>query len=229
MNRALTVKRGKPEKIQRGDIVYVPIPWKFTTKPMPTRITTSVRLSGAPTTRYGVDFQIRRDGEPGEMLRWVQTVDADNYSTIASRYFVDPARPDEQPPETIKPYYRTDAELSNSQFDRTLFRDRPGRVHPKPNTTHWRAVLSLAVVRKLGGGVTRITLADTVVWGFSLEQNGAVTPVKARTATPLEISGHLRLLRRSPAYSGFRFRTPPGVPLEPMFHSPQDAQRVAAA
>ena len=57
-------------------------------------------------------------------------------------------------------------------------------------TTKWRAVVSLAVVTK-----KRVTIWDSLVWGWNMTSAGVVTTVGPRAAMPMERAGHLNLLR----------------------------------
>src|SRR5215813_9935220 len=60
-NAALVKKRGIPEHLQIGDIVFVAIPWCTVTR----------TLTADPK---GASFLVQRNGEAGKRLRWVQTV-----------------------------------------------------------------------------------------------------------------------------------------------------------
>jgi hypothetical protein len=90
------------------------------------------------------------------------------------------------------PFYDPDANLTAHPDWRKRFEDHPSRNPPTADigTTHWRAVLSIAVVTG-----KRVTVYDTTVWGWDMTPAGVVTPVGPRDATRHEVTGHLRLLR----------------------------------
>ena len=196
-NEELRKKRGVPEKIQPGDVVQVPIPWKVISKVL------NVEASG-------VGFTVKRDGERGTQLGWVQTVYRHNQpiGPNPSAFCVDACTPDDD-----LPFYWTNAELTTDPTRRKTFIDHPSRGAPTAalGTTKWRAVVSISVMTH-----KRITVYDSWVWGFDMTPANAITKVGPRQASAGEVSGHLNLLRTGKGTStgtfgshGWTFRTPP--------------------
>jgi len=175
-NAALKAKRGVPNKIQPGDILMVPIPWRITSKTLTIEV-------------QGVGFEASRDGGKGTRLSWVQTVFQDNQAVTGTTAFC----VDGCPADDDLPFYWTEAELTADPGRRTKFIDHPSRGAPTADqgTTHWRAITSLAVVTG-----KRITVFDSWVWGFNLTPANAVTKIGPRAATGAEFAGHLNLLKK---------------------------------
>jgi hypothetical protein len=196
-NAALRARRaGAADRVQAGDVVMVPIPWKITTK----------TLIAEP---HGVGFDARRDGEEGQRLSWVQTVFQSNQAVAGTTPFC----VDGCPADDELPFYWTEAELVADPSRRLKFSDHPSRPAPSvaAGSTRWRAIVSLAVATR-----KRVTVFDSWVWGFDLDPAGAVSKVGPRLATPLEMSGHLALLRQGVGTAagqfkdlGWTFRQPP--------------------
>jgi hypothetical protein len=197
-NTSLKSSRSVPNKIKIGDELWIPIPWTVFSK--------SITLNAA-NDRVIAEF--RRNGLRGKRLRWVQTVDRANQPIGAGpRYCVDPC----SPPDDEKPFYYTNIELGHDASRRKKFYDRPFRHPPAPpmGTTHWRAILSLAVTTD-----KRVTIFESYYWGFDKTTAGVVRKVGPRAATAHEISGHLRLLKAGSgtagkfSAAGWTFRTRP--------------------
>ncbi len=174
-NASLVGLRKRPESLQPGDLVRVPIPWTMVTR----------ALTPVP---FGVQMEARRNGERGRRLSWVQTVFQDNQPVPGTTVFGVDGLPADDP----LPFYFTDAELAGNPEFRRLFRDLPQRPPPSAalGATHWRAIVSLAVVTQ-----QRVTVWDSTVWGFNITPTGATTPYGPRPATHHEVVGHLHLLR----------------------------------
>jgi hypothetical protein len=176
-NMALIAKRKIPEHLQIGDVLMVKIPWKITSK------TLTKQADGGL-------MEAERDGELGKRLTWVQTVYRHN-QTIGPNpnpFCVDACTADDD-----LPFYWTNNEIKNDPNLRKKFRDHSSRSAPTAamGDTRWRAVLSLAVVTK-----QRVTIWDSLVWGWDMTPANVVTTVGPRAATALEASGHLNLLRK---------------------------------
>jgi hypothetical protein len=187
-NADLVKKRGKPEHLREGDTVWVKIPWHTVTR--------NLRVDGK-----GAAFLVQRNGAPGKNLSWVQTVFRDNQpiGPNPAKFCVDGCTPDDNlpfywtedevssPPSWVKTF-SGDPKVSLSQ----TFADMAHRGTPTAaqGDTHWRAIVSIAVVNG-----TRITVYDSWVWGFDLTTAGVATTVGPRAAKPNEIHGHLHLLR----------------------------------
>lgn len=196
-NEELVKKRGVPEKIEPGDVVQVPIPWVVVSKVL------NVEASG-------VGFTVKRDGEKGKHLGWVQTVFRDNQpiGPNPSPFCVDACTPDDN-----LPFYWTNAELTADATRRKTFIDHPSRNAPTAamGTTRWRAVVSISVTTK-----QRVTVYDSLVWGFDMTPANAITKIGPRPASAAEVTGHIHLLRTGKgtgpgtfAGQGWTFRTPP--------------------
>ena len=175
-NTALLNQRGKPEAIRAGDILNIPIPWKMIGKSVS-------KLPGVTKVKCVVN----RDGGKGTQIRWVQTVDQSNQPIGAtSQQCVDAC-----PPDDADPFYWTSAELAADPALRNQFSDVPSRPAPTvlQGTTKWRAVLSLVVVTD-----KRVTLLESIFWGFDLTPANVILAIGPRNATPAEVTAHLNLL-----------------------------------
>jgi hypothetical protein len=195
-NKALVAKRKVPEQLQIGDVLLVPIPWVIVKK----KVTTHPN---------GAVCEVDRNGELGTRLTFVQTVYQDNQPVAGTTPFC----VDGCPADDNLPFYYTDVEITASPNRRKEFRDRSSRGAPTAaqGTTRWRAIVSLAVVTK-----KRVTVYNSLVWGWNMTPAGAVTKVGPRDATALEVNGHLNLLRLGKGTgpltfgkAGWTFRTPP--------------------
>lgn len=173
-NKPLVTKRIRPENLQVGDVLMIKIPWKVISK----SITIEPR---------GVGLIIKRDGEKGTRLRWVQTIYQHNQPVAGTNIFA----VDACPPDDNKPYYWTHGELTADPTCRKIFKDSPTRNPPSASagSTYWRAVLSIAVVTG-----KKVTVFESLVWGFDMTSAGKVSKVVPRTATFNEVSGHINLL-----------------------------------
>lgn len=129
-----------------------------------------------------------RDGELGERLTWVQTVYQHNQSILGTTPFC----VDGCPADDNAPFYWTAAEIAGSPGLRKRFEDYSQRNPPTAanGTTKWRAVLSLGVVTG-----RRVTVWNSLVWGWNMTNTNDITPIGPRAATAQEIAGHLNLLR----------------------------------
>ena len=212
-NSELRAARDRPERMEPGDRLYMPIPWKI--------MSASLSYNEGHTW---VILEAHRSGNRGTRLRWVQTVDRGNqpYGEPpygAPRRVVDPS----SPPTDDQPFYYTQADLDVYPDGRFEFSDSPVRRPPNPamGMSKWRALLSVAVVTG-----KRVTVVDTRHWGFDQYPSGNVRGVPARLATLLEVREHLDILRNgfglgpgnrpgTMAYFrdlGWTFRTPPPPP-----------------
>lgn len=208
-NKELKARRQKPERIQPGDILKIPIGWRIIN-------TTMTHVAG----NTKVNFNAMRDGEEGTNIRWAQTVDRSNQPFGEAPYgrprlVVDPS----SPPDDNKPFYYTDFEIQAQPSRRETFSDTPSRGAPEApssipfydwartflgrpvGTTEWRAMLSIAVVTD-----KRVTLIETVYWGFDKDPKGKVTKIPPRKATDLELAEHLSVMRK-----GFGLKDLPGT------------------
>lgn len=196
-NAALVAKRGKPEKLQVGDVLMIPIPWKVISKSL-------------VAEAHGAGFEMKRDGEAGKRLGFVQTVYRHNQpiGPNPNPFCVDACTPDDN-----LPFYWTEKEIKDDPSLRTTFIDHPSRNNPTVGmgTTKWRAVVSISVQTE-----KRVTVWDSWVWGFDLTPAGAVSTIGPRAATAHEIEGHMNLLRKGVGTSpdsfskqGWTFRRPP--------------------
>jgi hypothetical protein len=176
-NAGLIARRKAPEQLQIGDIVQVPIPWKVTTWTL-----------GAQSR--GGQMEAERDGELGKRLTWVQTVYRHNQpiGPNPNPFCVDACTPDDN-----LPFYWTNGEVAADPNLRKRFRDYSSRNPPtaRMGTTKWRAVLSLATVTK-----QRVTVWNSLVWGWDMTPANVVSIVGPRDATAHEVGGHLNLLRK---------------------------------
>lgn len=176
-NGALVAKRKDAAHIAEGDVLFIPIPWE-------------VQTANLIATADGAEFESERDGELGKQLTWVQTVYQSNQPIGATTVNC----VDACPADDDLPFYYTDAELIADANRRKRFYDAPSRGNrptKKMGTTHWRGILSLAVVTK-----KRVTIWDSQVWGFDMPPAGIISVVGPRNATVREINGHLQLLQK---------------------------------
>jgi hypothetical protein len=168
--------RERPERLRVGDTLQVPISWGIVRK----RLTRQAD---------GGLMEAWRDGELGRRLSWVQTVNRDNQPAgpNPNRFCVDACTPDDD-----LPFYYTNAEIAAQPNRRKYFRDHSSRPAPTAaqGTTHWRAIVSIAVVTE-----QRVTVWDSQVWGWDMTPANVITTVGPRRATPQEVRGHLNLLR----------------------------------
>jgi hypothetical protein len=195
-NSGLAAKRGRPESIQPGDQLNIPIPWRVVSK----HLTKQAR---------GAQLIAERDGELGMQLSWVQTVYQHNQPIPNTQPFC----VDGCPADDDLPFFWTNNEIAGTPNLRKRFSDPPARNPPTAaqGTTRWRAIVSLAVVTE-----KRVTVWNSLVWGWDMKTDGTVTPIGPRAATGVEVSGHLNLLRRGKgkgpltfAKAGWTFRTAP--------------------
>jgi hypothetical protein len=135
-------------------------------------------------------MQVERDGELGKQLSWVQTVYRHNQpiGPNPNAFCVDACTPDDD-----LPFYWTNAEVKKDASLRKKFRDHSSRNAPTVamGTTKWRAVVSLAVITK-----KRVTIWNSLVWGWDMTPASVVTAVGPRVATSAEVHGHLHLLKK---------------------------------
>jgi hypothetical protein len=195
-NARLVAERREPEAFKVMDVLYVPIPWKVTSQSLVAR-------------QRGGELMAERDGELGERLTWVQTVYQHNQPVPGTLAFC----VDGCPADDHLPFYWTTAELGGNSLLRKRFEDYSQRNPPTAaqGTTRWRAVLSLAVVTG-----QRVTIWNSLVWGWDMTPANNIITVAPRAATKTEITGHLTLLRngrgtgpKSFGGSGWIFRTAP--------------------
>ncbi len=186
-NSALVALRGRPKSLLAGDVLTIPIPWKITSKVL------VIHAVGSGLT-------VKRNGQRGTRLRWVQTVYQHNQAVAATSAFC----VDGCPADDADPFYWTSAELAGDPTLRKTFKDFPGRSPPTvaQGTTKWRAVLSLAVVVK-----KRATVFDSLIWGFNVTPGGVYTKVGPRAATANEVAGHLNLLTKGKGTGADKFGT----------------------
>jgi hypothetical protein len=165
-----------PERLQIGEMLYVPISWMVVTK----------TLTPKPD---GAAIVLERDGELGKRLTWVQTVYQHNQPIGATQPFC----VDGCPADDNLPFYWTDAEIAADKNLRKRFSDYSHRPRPTAamGTTRWRAVVSLAVVTD-----QRVSIWNSIVWGWNLPVIGPPSVVGPRPATGHEVQGHLNLLRK---------------------------------
>lgn len=204
-NAVLAALRGTPDKVQPGDVLMVPIPWRWVHQSLTARAATAALAAGGTLI-------LRRNGMHGTRLSFVQTVNRDNQPTgpNPNRFCVDGCTPDD-----VKPFYFTDAELT-ARPDRSVeFSDQSGRNPPAAGITRWRAVVSIAVVTRW-----RVTVYGSQVWGWNMDTAGTVTVLGPRDATAWEVHGHLNLLRHGVGTAagnftrlGWTFREPPVRPV----------------
>jgi len=195
-NAALVQRRGKPESLQAGDTLMIPIPWHVTAHP----------LNATPN---GAHLIVRRNGGFGTQLNWVQTLDQGNQPSAGfPRIAVDAT-----PPDDDLPFYWTNNELQHHADFRKMFEDYPSRPTPPIplTTTKWRGTVAIAVVTD-----RRVTVFDAWVWGFDRAPDGTVTTVGPRQATPQEATAQLKVLEDGRGTLpgtfktlGWTFRTPP--------------------
>lgn len=183
-NDALRKKRGAPERIQPSDVFHIPIPWVITSK----------SVVKNPDGK-AVTCKVSRDGQKGTQIRWAQTVDQHNQPIGAtSQKCVDAC-----PPDDADPFYWTSAELTTDPTLRNNFSDVPRRAPPTAaqGTTQWRAVLSLVVATE-----KRVTIVQSIHWGFDITPAGVVTAIAPRAATAVEVTSHLDLLKKGVGTGG---------------------------
>ena len=196
-NTSLRAKRNAPINVQPGDVLSIPIPWRVVKKHL------------TPESD-GADIVLERDGGLGRQLSWVQTVYRHNQPVgpNPSPFCVDGCVPDDN-----LPFYWTDAEVLQNPERRRQFHDYSSRDRPSVamGTTKWRAVVSLAVVTK-----KRVTIWNSLVWGWNMTPTGMVTGIGPRAASETECFGHLNLLRNGVGTgpltfgkAGWTFRSPP--------------------
>ncbi len=195
-NYALRLTRGVPEQIQPGDTLMIPIPWAYTNKVL----TVEAR---------GVGLEARRSGGRGTRLNWVQTVYQSNQPIgTTTTHCVDAC-----PANDADPYYYTAAQFTTWPEWRVQFSDHPTRDAPTAaqGTTAWRAVVSMCTVTG-----QRITVYNSLTWGFDMTSANVITRLGPRNATSTEVRGHLNLLRNGVgtgtgtfASRGWNFRKPP--------------------
>jgi hypothetical protein len=192
-NARLVGERVKPEALRLMDVLHVPIPWRITSKSLVAR-------------QRGGELIAERDGEPGERLAWAQTVYQHNQPLAGTTAFC----VDGCPADDDLPFYWTTDEVGGDPGLRKRFADYSVRNPPTAaqGTTRWRAVLSLAVATG-----RRVTIWNSLVWGWDMTPAGRITVVAPRAATETEIAGHLNLLRngrgtgpQSFSGSGWTFR-----------------------
>jgi hypothetical protein len=192
-NALLRQKRSKPEKLMVGDILVIPIPWVITHK----------KMTSADVKFFRID--VERNGGKGKYLRWVQTVFRDNQPINTSDiYTVDYIDDDD-------PFYYTSLEVATKPTYKKHFSDTPKRP-PAARTTNWRAVLSICSVSD-----KRVSVFETIVWGVDFGKNGTNSKYLPRPATPIEIEGHLNILRNGMGKTknfksqGWSFRRAPSM------------------
>lgn len=195
-NAHLVAHRGAGRNLQAGDLLYVPIPWHLV-------------QSSLVAQRHGVQIRAERDGELGTRLTWVQTIYQGNQPIGGT----DPSCVDACPPDDDLPFYWTNGEITADPQLRRRFSDAPSRPPPSAaaSVTRWRAVTSLAVVTAM-----RVSVWESRVWGFDLDPDGTVHPVKLRHASAAEVQSHLYVLRTGKGTGpvcfgagGWTFRRPP--------------------
>lgn len=201
INAALKQRRTTEDKVQKGDMVMVPIPWTIVSKTMKTYV-------------GGAGLTAKRDGENGKNLRWCQTVYQHNQPVKG--YPADAV--DACPPDDDMPFYFTNAELSKNPDWRKEFVDFPRRPPPSKvlGTTKWRAVLSIALVHG-----KRVTIWDAIKWGFDLDPDGTVAKVEPKAVTDKELETHLHILHTGFGTgpdpfekAGWKFRKPLAAPVQ---------------
>jgi hypothetical protein len=183
---ALLASYRDPNKLEAGDVLEIPIPWKVTSRV----------LVAEP---MGAGFTVDRDGRRGTRLQWVQTVNQGNLALAGTAQFCT----DFCPPNDDLPFYWTERDLTDDPSLRTRFIDHPWRSPPPTvaaGTLHWRAILSIAVVSWI-----RVTVFNSIFWGFDMTPAGATATVGPRPATGAEVEGHLNLLRTGLGTSGTPF------------------------
>ena len=196
LNKELVDLRGTADKVQVDDVVQIPIPWKVVSKSL-------------AVATNGVDMIAERDGELGQQLSWVQTVYQHNQpAPLTGPFCVDGC-----PADDNLPFYWTNPELSSVPNLRKRFEDSPQRAAPPVTlgTTTWRAILSLAAVTE-----QRVTVWNSLVWGFDITPLNAITAIGPRDATAAEVTGHIQLLGQGNgtgpltfAAAGWTFRKAP--------------------
>ena len=163
-----------------GDKVCIKIPWTIIDRKLK-------RLNDEKYPKF--QFIMKRSGEPGKRLRWVQTVYQMNWlAPHSTRFSVDPVVPDDD-----KPFYRSDFDLAHSKIEaeqRVQIEDQPARVAQSNKTVGMRLLASLAIVTD-----KRVTLLYTTYYGFDLTPANKLIGYDPRHATTEEIIGHLHLLR----------------------------------
>jgi hypothetical protein len=186
-NADLVKNRGTPDKLQVGDVVQIPIPWKLT-------------HASVIAAAHGVNTEFRRNGGRAARLSWVQTVYQGNQPAAGTTT----SCVDACPPDDKLPFYWTDAEIAGNHSLRVKFSDAPSRNPPAAaaGTTRWRAVTSIAVVTG-----KRVTVYGSQVWGFNLTPAGVVTKVGPRDATDEEVEGHLNVLAKGVGTGAGTFTT----------------------
>jgi hypothetical protein len=174
-NAAVAKKRKEARFVQVGDVLQVPILWEV-------RIKITVKESD------GASIDLWRDGERGRRLTWVQTVDQGNQPAAGTIEFC----ADGCPADDDLPFYWTNAEIAADPDLRRHFSDHSARGAPTAaqGTTSWRAVVSLAVVTG-----KRVTVWNSIKWGWDMTPDGTVTLVGPSDAGWLDVVAHLFLLQ----------------------------------
>ncbi len=199
-NASLVARRRVPESLQAGDTLYVPIPWVITSK-------------SVTATPNGSHMAAERNGELGKRMSWVQTVYQHNQAITGTTTFCVDGCPAVGDFADDEPFYFTAKHFTSDPNWRKKFSDYPSRNPPSAveGTTKWRAIVSLAVIT-----LKRVTVYDSLVWGFNMTPANIITTVGPRAATGQEVAGHLNLLRKgkgtgplSFGKTGWAFRTPP--------------------
>jgi hypothetical protein len=167
----LGVKNARKDSrnIQPPDLLWVPIPWTVVSQNLTAEVD-------------GASIVVKRDGELGSQLSWVQTVYQSNQPVAGTTV----SCVDGCPADDDLPFYWTDAEIAAKPNRRKEFSDRSRRPPPATDTTNWRAVVSLAVVTE-----KRVTVWNSVVWGWDRTPAGDVSTVGPRSASLIEKAVHL--------------------------------------
>ncbi len=136
----------------------------------------------------GASIVLDRNGELGTRLTFVQTVYQANQPVAGTTAFC----VDGCPADDDEPFYWTATEIAGDPNLRKRFSDHSARGAPSAaqGTTSWRAVVSLAVVTE-----KRVTVYQSIVWGWNMTPADVISVVGPREATGHEIMGHINLLR----------------------------------
>jgi hypothetical protein len=173
-NKSLVEKRKDPRFIRPGDILQIQIPWMLTHEMV------AARSDGAEVT-------LERNGELGTRLCWVQTVDQGNQPEFGTVEFC----VDGCPADDDLPFYYTNVENARDPGRRKRFHDYSNRSapHVANGTTQWRGTTSLAAVTG-----QRVTVWNTIVWGWDREPSGNVNIVGPSDAGAVTVLSHLVML-----------------------------------